>query len=277
VTVVLEPILVFGLGPVPQLGIAGAAWASVLGFGSGLVLQLVILFRGRRQVFLTLRSLRPDFPLIARIIRIALPSTAQMTLRSSSRLAVVTMVGMFGTPALAAYGVTNRLLTFAIVPCFGLGNAGGTLVGQNLGARKPERAESSAWWVSGYAALYTAVVVTVIFVFAPHLVALFVKDATPAVLNLGTQYLRIVSPSLLAITLGIVMGRALDGAGNTVPAMVLNLVTLWGIEVGAAYLLSTPFGLGATGIWWGRSIAGLANGLMLALWFRRGRWRQQKV
>lgn len=124
---------------------------------------------------------------MGRIIRIALPSTVQMTLRSSSRLAIVTLVGLFGTAALAAYGVTNRLLTFAILPCFGFGNAGGTLVGQNLGACDPDRAEDSAWWVSGYAALYTAIVVELIFVFAPNLVSLFVKDATPAVLSLGTD------------------------------------------------------------------------------------------
>jgi putative MATE family efflux protein len=277
VIVVLEPILVLGLGPVPQLGIAGAAWAFILGYGSGLIMQLVILLRGRRQIYVDLGSLRPDLPVMGRIIRIALPSTVQMTLRSSSRLALVTLVGLFGTSALAAYGVTNRLLTFAILPCFGFGNAGGTLVGQNLGARDPQRAEDSAWWVSGYAGLYTALVVVLIFTFAPHLVRLFVKDPTPAVLSLGTEYLRIVSPSLLAMTLGIVLGRALDGAGNTVPAMVVNLVSLWGVEVGVSYLLSTALNLGATGIWWGRAIAGVVNGLMFALWFRLGRWKGQRV
>jgi putative MATE family efflux protein len=277
VNVVLEPVLVLGLGPVPQLGIAGAAWSFVAGFGSGLIMQLIVLFRGRRCVHLDLRSLRPDLPLMGRILRIALPSTTQMTLRSSSRLAIVTLVGLFGTAAVAAYGVTNRLLTFAILPCFGFGNAGGTLVGQNLGACDPRRAENSAWWVSGYAGLYTVVVVAFIVIFAPQLIELFVKDPTPTVLTLGTQYLRIVGPSLLAMTLGIVLGRALDGAGNTVPAMVVNLVSLWGIEVGLSYLLATTFDLGATGIWWCRAIAGVVNGLMFALWFRRGAWKHQKV
>ncbi len=277
VTVVLEPVLVLGLGPAPKLGIAGAAWAFIAGFGSGLIMQLVVLFRGQRQIYLDPAALRPDLAMMGRIIRIALPSTVQMTLRSSSRLALVTLVGLFGTSALAAYGVTNRLLTFAILPCFGFGNAGGTLVGQNLGAQDPERAENSAWWVSGYAALYTAIVVVLIFIFAPNLVRLFVKDPTPAVLSLGTEYLRIVSPSLLTIALGIVLGRSLDGAGNTVPAMVFNLVSLWGVEVGVSYLLSTVLDMGATGIWWGRSIAGVVNGLLFAFWFRRGRWKEQKV
>jgi putative MATE family efflux protein len=277
VTVVMEPILVLGLGPVPKLGIAGAAWAFIIGFGSGVIAQLVTLFRGRRKIALSLRALRPDFPMMGRIIRIALPSTVQMTLRSSSRLALVMLVGFYGTAALAAYGVTNRMLTFAILPCFGFGNAGGTLVGQNLGAQQSKRAEDSTWWVSGYAALYTTIVVILIFTFAPALVRFFVKDATPAVLTLGTQYLRIVSPSLLFSALGIVMARALAGAGNTVPAMIVNLVSLWGVSVGVSYLLSTTFGLGAVGIWWGRAISSVVNGLMFAFWFRRGKWKHQKV
>jgi len=277
VVLVLEPILVLGLGPAPKMGVAGAAWAFIAGYSSGLIMQLVVLLRGRHRIFLNLRALRPDFPLMGRIIRVALPSTVQMTLRSSSRLAVVTMVGLFGTAALAAYGVTNRMLTFAILPCFGFGNAGGTLVGQNLGAENPERAENSAWWVSGYAAAYTAIVVILIFTFAPNLVNLFVKDPTLEVVTLGTSYLRIVSPSLLLMTLGIVMARALDGAGDTVPAMVVNLISLWGVEVGAAYLLSTHFGLGAVGIWWGRAIAGVVNGLLFTLWFRRGTWKEREV
>jgi len=275
VTVVLEPMLVFGWGPFPALGVAGSAGSLVLGFGAGLALQVAVLLRGRARIGINLRNLRPDFPLMGRIIRIALPSTVQMTLRSSSRLLIVGLVGLYGTFATAGYGVANRLLLIALIPNFGLGNAAGTLVGQNLGARKPERAEQSAWWVSAYAAGYMAVVAALLLAFARPLVALF--DPTPQVVAFGSQCLRVVAPSLVASGVGVVLARGFDGAGNTVPAMAINLLSLWGIEVPLAFGLSRWLGMGILGVWWGRAIANLLNGLLFALWFRRGRWKYKEV
>jgi putative MATE family efflux protein len=275
VTVVLEPLLIFGLGPLPPLGVAGSAWGSVLGFGTGLGLQIFILLRGRARIRINLRDLRPDFPLMVRIISIALPSTVQMTLRSSSRLLIVGLVGAYGTFATAGYGVANRMLLIALIPCFGLGNAAGTLVGQNMGAEQPERAEKSAWWVSAYAGVYMVVMATALSLFAPNLIAVF--DPTPEVVAIGSECLRIVAWSMIAGGVGVVLARGFDGAGNTVPAMSINLISLWGMEVPLALGLSRWIGLGATGVWWGRALANLANGLLFALWFRRGKWKQREV
>jgi len=274
-TVVLEPALVFGLGPLPSLGVAGSAWANVLGFGAGLVLQVTALLRGRARIGISLRALRPDIPLMGQIIRISLPSTVQMALRSSSRLAIVGLVGLYGTFATAGYGVANRLLLIAVIPGFGLGNAAGTLVGQNLGARRPDRAERSTWWVSAYAAGYMAAAAALVFAFARPLITLF--DPTPQVVAMGTECARIVAWSLIASAVGVVLARGFDGAGNTVPAMAINLLSLWGMEVPIAYGLSRWLGLGVTGVWWGRAVANLANGLLFAFWFRRGRWKQKEV
>jgi putative MATE family efflux protein len=274
-TVILEPALVFGLGPLPPLGVAGSAWATVLGFGAGLILQTVALLRGRAQIRINLHDLRPDFPLMLRIIRIALPSTLQMTLRSSSRLAIVGLVGLYGTFATAGYGVANRMLLLALIPGFGLGNAAGTLVGQNLGARRPDRAEQSAWWVSAYTAGYTATAAAVLFAFAQPIIRFF--DPTPQVVAFGTECLRVVAWSLIGSAGGVVLARGFDGAGNTVPAMAINLISLWGMEVPIAYGLSRWLGIGISGVWWGRAIANLANGILFALWFRRGRWKQKDV
>ncbi len=275
VTVILEPVLVFGWGPIPPLGVAGSAWAGVLGFGSGVALQVVILLSGRARIGINLRDLRPDFPLMWRIIQIALPSTVQMTLRSSSRLLVLGLVGAYGTFATAGYGVANRMLLIALIPLFGLGNAAGTLVGQNLGAHKAERAERSAWWVSAYAAGYMAIMAVILFAFAGRLVALF--DPTPEVVAIGAECLRIVAPSLIVSAVGVVLARGLDGAGNTVPAMSINLLTLWAMEIPIAFGLSRWVGFGVRGIWWGRAISNLANGLMFAFWFRRGKWKSKEV
>jgi putative MATE family efflux protein len=275
VTVVLEPLLIFGWGPVPAMGVSGSAWAFILGFGAGLVLQLYILLSRRARISINLRDLRPDFPLMVRIVSIALPSTVQMTLRSSSRLLIIGLVGAYGTFATAGYGVANRLLLIALIPCFGLGNAAGTLVGQNLGAERPDRAEKSAWWVSAYAGVYMAVMAIIFTVFAPSLIALF--DATPEVVAFGTECLRLVAWSMIAGGIGVVLARGFDGAGNTVPAMNINLVSLWGMEIPLAFGLSRWLALGATGVWWGRALANLANGLLFAVWFRRGKWKQREV
>ena len=277
VTVVLEPILVLGVGPIPAMGITGAAWAFILGFSAGLVYQFWILLTGRSQIKIDLRHIRLDLPLMGRIIRIAIPSTVQMTLRSSSRLAVLALVGMYGTATLAAYGVAGRLLMFVVIPIFGLGNTCSSLVGQNLGAGKPQRAERAAWWVSGYAIIFTAVIVVLIYFSARPLIGFFIQDASDEVLDIGANYLLIVAPSLLAMAVGIVLGRGFDGAGNTVPAMVINLITLWGVEVGLAFVLSRWAGMGASGVWWGRAASGLANGLLFAIWFKRGKWKLKIV
>jgi Na+-driven multidrug efflux pump len=210
-----------------------------------------------------------------RIAGISLPSTVQMTLRSSSRLAILALVGTYGTYATAGYGVANRLLLMALIPCFGLGNAASTLIGQNLGAGKPLRSERSAWWVSIYAAGYMASASVLLTLLAPTLIALF--DPTPQVVEHGAECLRLVAWSEVASAVGVVLARSFGGAGNTMPPMAANLVSLWGLEVAAAFGLSQGLGWGIIGVWWGRTLANLANGSLLALWFQRGRWKHKDV
>jgi putative MATE family efflux protein len=274
-TIALEPCLIFGWGPFPALGVNGAAWAGVLGFGAGVLFQMAILLSGRARIAINLRNLWPDLPLMWHIVKIALPSTIQMTLRSTSRLIILAIVGLYGTFATAGFGVGNRILLVALIPGFGLGNAAAALVGQNLGALQPRRAERSAWWVAAYATGLLTVFAVVFFTFARPLVAFF--DPTPEVVDIGAGFLRVVAPSLMLSAVGVVLARAFDGAGNTVPAMFVNLLTLWGLEAPLAYGLSQWTGLGVTGVWVGRALANLANGLLFAFWFRLGRWKKRKV
>jgi putative MATE family efflux protein len=275
VTVVSEWVLIFGWGPFPALGVAGSAWGNVLGFGAGVALQMVVLLSGKARIGINLRDLKPDFPLMGQIIRIALPSTGQMVFRSSSRLIIVGLIGLYGTFATAGYGVASRMLLIALIPGFGLGNAAGTLVGQNLGAHKPRRAERSAWWVSAYAAGYMIATTALLFAFARPLMELF--DPTPQVVDIGVECIRTVAPSMIPVIVGVVLARGFDGAGDTVPAMVVNLLTLWGVEAPLAYGMAQWLGLGVTGIWWGRAVANAANGLLFAAWFRLGRWKQRQI
>jgi putative MATE family efflux protein len=274
-TFVLEPLLVFGWGTFPALGVNGSAWAGVLGLGAGVLFQIAILLSGRARITIKLHDLRPDLPLMWRIIKVALPSTAQMILRSSSRLIILAIVGLYGTFATAGFGVANRILLVALIPGFGLGNAAATLVGQNLGATQPQRAERSAWWVTAYTTSLLAASAVVFFSFARPLVTFF--DPTPEVVDIGAECLRIVAPSLIFSAVGVVLARALDGAGNTMPAMFVNLLTLWGMEAPLSYGLAQWTGLGITGIWFGRALANLANGSLFAFWFRLGRWKRKEV
>ncbi len=276
-TVVLEPLLIFGWGPFPALGVDGSAWAGVLGFGAGALFQIAILLSGRARIAINSqpRDLWPDLPLMWRIVKIALPSTVQMTLRSTSRLIILAIIGLYGTFATAGFGVANRILLVALIPGFGLGNAAATLVGQNLGAVQPHRAERSAWWVTAYNTSLLAAFAVVFFTFARPLVAFF--DPTPEVVDMGAECLRIVAPSLIFSAVGVVLARAFDGAGNTVPAMFVNLLTLWGLEAPLSYGLAQGTGLGITGVWVGRALANLANGLLFAFWFRLGRWKRKEV
>jgi putative MATE family efflux protein len=273
--ILIEPFLIFGWGPFPQWGVAGAALSTVLAQTAGLGLQLVYLGTGRARIRLDLGQLRFDPRLMWRIATIALPSTVQMTLRSVSRLTMIGIMGAYGTAALAAYGVANRLRMIALIPGFGLGNAAATLVGQNLGAGKPARAERTAWLVGGYSTIFMALAAGTSLILARPMVAFFNSD--PHVVRLGGEGLRIVGSSLIFSGLGVAMGRGLDGAGATFPPMVINLLTLWGVQIPAGYALARWAGLGTTGVWIGLGLANLSNGLVMTYWFRRGKWKDKQV
>ena len=275
VTVVSEGVLVFGIGPFPALGVAGSAWGIVLGYGSGVVLQMFILFSGKARIQISLKGLRLDFPLMVHILRISFPSMVQMFLRSSSRMIVLGLVGLYGTAATAGYGVANRLMLIAIIPGFGLSNAAGTLVGQNLGAKKPDRAEMTTWWVVLYGISYMLVVGALMFIFVRPIISWF--DPTPGVVAVGAACLKIVIPTQIIYVVGIVLGRGFIGAGDTVPAMTINLLTLWGVEVPLSYALSQWLGLDLTGVWLALMTANLTNGLLFAYWFRKGHWKHRRV
>ena len=273
--IVVEPVLIFGLGPLPPLGVAGAALSLVGSQWLGFLLQLGILSTGRARIRLDLRHLRVDPPLMLKIFRIALPSTIQMTLRSFSRATLLGIVALYGTFAVAAYGVAARVFMTVFVPGFGLGNAAATLVGQNLGAEKPERAARSAWLISGYNAALMIACIAVIVPLAEPIITAF--NDTPGVVTLGAEALRVFAIGYVFSAMGSVLARGLDGAGNTLPAMVINLLTLWGIQIPLAWLLSSLLGWGTTGLWAGISAANVANGLIFAYWFRRGRWKYREV
>ncbi|OQY25837.1 MAG: hypothetical protein B6I34_01395 [Anaerolineaceae bacterium 4572_32.1] len=273
--IALASLLIPGNLGFPALGVSGSALALVLGYAAGVISAVVMLLSGRLRLHLHPRDFRLDLPLMWRVIKVAWPSTVQMTLRASSRLVTTTIMAPFGTAIFAGYGIANRILMFALIPGFGFGNAAGTLVGQNLGANKPKRAAKSAWLVAVYNIGIMIAFLTLFLTFTRPLITFF--NAEPAVVDIAQEVISIVGLSFLVTSVGVVMARSLDGAGATFPAMIINLTTLWGIQVPAAYALSNWTTLGTRGLWLGFGIANVINGLLMAGWFLRGSWKERQV
>jgi Na+-driven multidrug efflux pump len=212
---------------------------------------------------------------IWRIMKVGIPSSGQMLSRSLMSVALMWIVAKYGTNAVAAYGIGVRFHMMALMPAFVLGNAAGAIVGQNLGAGRPDRAQRVAWLATGLDAIIMFVLAIGLTVFAAPLVRLF--DPAPEVVLAGASYLRITSFFHVLAALSIVLGRALQGAGDTVAPMVATIVGLWGVQIPLAIFLARHMTPATDGIWWSVGIAILVNGLMVTFWFMTGRWKTRKV
>lgn len=273
--VVLDPILIFGLGPLPEMGVEGAAVATVLSNTIAAWVLLFILFRGKTRIHIRLKQWKPDLTLSWRILRIGIPGSGQMLSRSLMWGLMMRIVAGCGTAAVAAYGTGMRLHTIALMPAFALAGAAATMVGQNMGAKRPERARSSAWLAAGLTALFMALVAVVMMIFAPTLIRIFNSD--PGVVRIGAGYLLIVSPFHVFAALGIVFGRALNGAGDSVTPMIFTVVSLWLLQAPLAIVFSRLWDSPTQGIWWAISIVMVVHGLLTAAWFETGKWRSKRV
>ncbi len=277
VALVLEPLLIFGPGPFPAWGLGGAALAYFLSQLVGLLMQVFLLLGGWMGIDLRGQNLKVDPRVMGDIITIGLPAMFQMMLRSTSRLVVMRIVAIFGTAAIAGYGLANRLTLTVLIPVFGLANVVRTMVGQNLGTRNPERAERSVRLVWLCNSLIMGVVMVGFLVGAERVVGPLSGGADLATRETGAVALRIIALSYLFSALGITMGGAFGGAGDTIPPMVINAVTLWALQIPAAYGLSQLMGGASLGVWMGVALANAANGTLMYLWFRRGRWKRRKL
>lgn len=272
---VLLPILVQGVAGLPPLGVAGAALSTVFAQAIAVAVGIGMLVTGKVRFRMLWHRLAPDWGVIGTMATVGLPSAVQAVLRSSSRVAMIAVVAPFGTAAIAGYGVATRLTVMLLTPGFGMGNAAGTLVGQNLGAQRPERAERSAWIISAVNLGFMLVAMGLLAWQAPAVSRWF--NCTEDVVAVAVRAIRVVAVGYAFSAVGVVMGRALDGAGNTVPAMLVNLLTLWGIQVPVGLALSRLTPLGLDGVWVGWGLASIGNSLAMSYWFYRGGWKHKKV
>ncbi|MGQ9630528.1 MAG: MATE family efflux transporter [bacterium] len=270
----LDPLLIFGPGPFPHLGVAGSAIATVIARGVGSALLLWALFReGRRDIGFGRAYDGVGWGIMGRIVRIGVFSSLQMLIMNVSRLVLVRIVAFFGTFAVAAYGIGMRLNLFVMMPGFGFGDAASVLVGQNLGASKPDRAEHSTWIAVGFYACFMVAMGFAFLAYPGEVIGIFNKH--PQVVELGTGFLRFFAASLLFMDLSVVLGRALGGAGDTVPPMFIAGIALLAFGIPLAWGFSRLWG--TTGVWAAISASNAIQGLGMALWFRMGHWKHKKI
>jgi putative MATE family efflux protein len=275
INLVLDPCFIFGLGPFPRLGVTGAAVATITGRSIGVVYQFYRLLRGTERIRILRRQIRINLHVLLRLARVSLTGILQFAIAHTSWIGLVRIVSMFGAAALAGYTIAIRIVIFAILPAWGLSNAAATLVGQNLGAKQPERAEQSVWRTGIYNMLFLGSVGVLFIFFAEPLIRLFSHD--PAVVPLGAACLRIVSYGNIGYAYGMVMLQAFNGAGDTVTPTYVYLFGFWLLEIPLAYWLAIPAHLRSNGVFIAIVIAETAIAGASAILFKRGRWKRQQI
>jgi len=272
VNIVLDPILIFGWLGVPALGVAGSAWATFIGRCTGLIIVLYIFFIAHNGPFrLHVADLRPHFRRIWRILRIGVFASGRMLIRNIAGLLLMRLVAGFGTTAVAAFGITMRVQMVVFGPSMGFGTAAATLIGQNLGAKKPERAEKAGWIATGIAVCISLAIMCVFWAVPARIIAIFNDD--PEVISVGVGVLRWLSASFAFMTTAFVLGRAMTGAGDTLSPMLVQAFALLLVGLPLAYGLSSMLE-SVRGIWMGIFVANVLAGMGLAAVFRWGRWKK---
>jgi putative MATE family efflux protein len=272
--IVLDPCLILGLGPFPELGVTGAAVATNIGRGTAVACQLVVLVRGHARVRLAARHLRLDLSLMRGVLRLSGTGTFQILIGTASYVALVRLLSAFGSAALAGYTIGMRVIIFALLPAWGLSNAAATMVGQNLGAKHPARAEQAVWTATLYNMVFLGAVSIAFLLFADAIAALFTGD--PLVRPFAVDCLRIVSLGFLFYAAGMVLTQAFNGAGDTRTPTVVNLFVFWLWEIPLAWWLSRT-SLGAHGVFVALTVAYSSLAVVSAVLFRRGTWKTTKV
>jgi putative MATE family efflux protein len=275
INLVLDPCLIFGWGPFPRLGVTGAALATFTGRSIGVGYQFYRLLKGTERIRILTRHIRLQTTVMLRLIRVSLTGILQFAIAHTSWIGLVRIVSIFGAAALAGYTIAIRIVIFVILPSWGLSNAAATLVGQNLGARRPERAEKAVWRTGLYNVIFLGTVGMFFVLFAEPVVRLFTHD--PAVVPLGAACLRIISYGNLGYAYFMVMMQAFNGAGDTITPTIVNFFGFWLFEIPLAYLLAIPLHMRSNGVFFSIAIAESAMAAASAVLFKQGRWKKKKI
>jgi putative MATE family efflux protein len=275
INIVLGPCLIYGVGPLPELGVTGAAVATTIGRGVGVLFALYYLTNGRGRVVLRLRHLRVEPAVLMSLLRVSAGGVFQFVIATSAYIVLMRVVATYGSAAIAGYTIAIRIMTFTFLPAWGLSNAAATLVGQNLGAKQPERAERSVWVATMYNVAFLVSVGIVSILFDETLVGFFTSD--PDVLRYGAACLRIVSYGYGFYAVGLIVTQAFNGAGDTSTPTRLNVLCFWVLQLPLAYGLAKWLALGPHGVFWASAVSESMLAVFSWMLFRRGTWKLKVV
>lgn len=275
INIILDPFLIFGLGPFPELGVKGAAVATTIGRGTAVLVQFYILFSGRKRIKLAWKHLGINFRVMLKLLRLSTGTIGQNLIGTISWIGLVRIISIFGSEVVAGYTIAIRIVGFTLLPSWGISNATSTLVGQNLGAQKPERAEKAVWITGVVNMIILGIFGILLFSFPSFFISLFIEDNN--VIITGIRALRIISLGYIAYGLGMVLVNSFNGAGDTTTPLKINVFAFWMVEIPLAWFLAIKSGYNEDGVFIAILIAESLMTLTAWLVFRRGKWKLKQV
>lgn len=273
--IVLDPLLIFGFAFIPAFGVEGAGMATTIGRGVGVLYQVYHLVKGKGLIKLHVGNMAVNFPIIKKLIEVSAGGTGQFIIASSSWIFLIKIMSTFGSAALAGYTIAIRVIIFAILPAWGMANAAATLVGQNLGAGQPDRAEKSVWRTGFFNMIFMVLVTIVFTTFTEPIIRFFTTE--PEVVRIGIQCLRIISIGYVLYAYGMVVAQSFNGAGDTKTPTVLNFFAFWLFQIPLAYVLAIVLEWGPAGAFWAIIIAESLLAAVSIYIFRKGKWKTVQV
>ena len=273
--IILDPIFIFGFGPIPAYGVQGAAIATTIGRGAAVIFQLFVLFYGWSRIKVGFKDLVIRVAVMVNLIKVSLGGIGQFLIGTSSWVFLMRIMSEFGSEVLAGYTIAIRVMMFTLMPAWGMSNAAATLVGQNLGAKKPDRAEQSVWKTGKYSAVFMGIVSVIYLLFAPQIVGLFSQE-TEVVKN-GALCLRIIAAGYIFYGYGMVVINAFNGAGDTKTPTWINFICFWLFQLPFAYLMALTFDFGPLGVFLAITLAEVLIVVLGIVWFKKGYWKSVKV
>lgn len=273
--IILDPMFIFGFGPIPEMGVKGAAIATTIGRGTAVLFQLVILFYGYSKIKVGLKDIVLKVHVMFNLIKVSLGGIGQFLIGTSSWVFLMRIMSEFGSEVLAGYTIAIRVMMFTLMPAWGMSNAAATLVGQNLGAQKPDRAEQSVWKTGRYTAYFMGFVSLIYLVFATQIIMLF--NTQPDVVKYGSLCLRILAAGYIFYAYGMVVIQSFNGAGDTKTPTYINFFCFWLFQLPFAYLTAIALDFGPIGVFSSITIAEILIAIIGIIWFKKGKWKQVKV
>ncbi|MDG1278487.1 MAG: MATE family efflux transporter [Algoriphagus sp.] len=273
--IILDPLLIFGIGSWAGMGLEGAAVATTLGRSIGVLYQLYHLFNGKHRLKILRQNIEISWQIILKILNISIGGMGQFLIDSVSWIALTRMNAEFGSTALAGYTIAFRILIFTILPAWGLSGAAATLVGQNLGANQPDRANAAVWLTTRYTVIFMASVTGIYLIFSKQLAGFFTD--IPEIRDIAAQGLWVIALGYVFFAIGMVLTQAFNGAGDTKTPAWINIGVLWFIEIPLAYILAFPFRLEYLGIFIAIAFSHSFHSLVTLYFFRKGKWKTMKV